>query len=114
MVSGAAAKQLLQVSFDAVLLQSRVDSHLDLGVREHFVDRDAQRLALGAGDGPTFVVEGQAIRGVHPVQWFVGTTVGVDRNTAVGFDHDESNGFGQMSGEATVVVDSAAGDDKTH
>jgi hypothetical protein len=115
-------QQLLQVGFDAVLLQARVLAELVRAVGDHLADRDREDLALGVGDLPDRddtlrfgrVVDGEPVRCVHPVQWLVGPAVGVDRHAPVGFHHDQADGLGQVSGEPPVVVDGAPGDDETH
>ena len=38
----------------------------------------------------------------------------MDRDAAVGLDHDESIRLGKMSGEAACVVDRAASNDEAH
>ena len=102
------------MGLDAILLEARVDSHFDSGVRQGLVQCDAQCLALGTRNCPTFVVKRKPVGGIHPVEWLVSTSVGMDRHAAIGLDHDQPHSLGKMGGEPAVVVDGAAGNDESH
>ena len=75
---------------------------------------DDEPFVFGVRDFPAVGKFTNLVRRIHPVEWFVGPTIGMNGNTAIGFDHDEACGFRQRSLEPTDVVDRATGDDKTH
>lgn len=108
------SQEFLQVSFDAVLLKSGVLAQVPARIAQDFVNRDDEALAFGANDSPFGSVFDEAVWGVHPIQWLIRSTIGMDRHAAVGLNHDEALRLGEMSSETAVVVDGAAGDDKAH
>ena len=91
---GTGGEQFLQMGLDAVFLQTRVDAELLTGIREHLVQADDQRFALGVGHRPEVLAGDEGIRGVHPVERLVGPAVGVDGHAAVGLHHDQTDGLG--------------------
>jgi hypothetical protein len=52
----------------------------------------------------------QGIWGVHPVEGFIGSAIGVNSNTPVGFHHNEARGFIEARLKATNVMNTAASD----
>ena len=83
-------------------------------VAQNLQQIDDQPLVFGVGDFPTIREFANLIWCIHPVEWFVCATIGVNGNTAIGFNHDEARGLGQRSLEPTDVVDRATGNDETH
>ena len=110
----AGGEQLLQVCFDAVLLQARVLAELGRHVADHLVQVDRQGLLLRVGHHPVVAVVDERVRSVHPVERLVGAAVGMDRHTAIGLHHDQPGGLGQVGVESTGVVDGTASDHQTH
>src|SRR5690606_27794728 len=78
--------------------------------------RDGEGLALAVGDPPDVAafVDGESVRRVHPVEWFVRSAVRVDGHATVGLHHDQAGGLGKVGREPADVVDVAAGDHETH
>jgi hypothetical protein len=112
-------EQLLEVRLDAVLPQAGIDAEVVARVRQHVVQRDRQRLALGRPHGPdrsALVVDrlGHGVGRVHPVERLVGAPVGVHGHAPVGLDHDQPGGEGQVRHQPPRVVDGAVGDDQAH
>ena len=109
----ARREQLLQLGFDAVLLEARVVAELDARVVQDLVQLDAQRLALRVR--ATIVVVGlvDRARRVHPVERLV-RRVGVHRDRAVGLAHEQSHGAAEARAEPSLVDDRAAGDEQAH
>src|SRR6266545_3864825 len=107
-------QQLLQVRLDAVLGEARIDAQLVGAVLKDLLQDDPQLLP-GAVDHPPHagrLLDPAGWR--HPVEWLVGPVIGVDRHRAVGLDHQEPRGQGQMCREPADVVHRAPGDDKPH
>jgi len=110
-------EERLHLRLDTVLLQTGVGAHLVGAVVEDLLDPDDQRVAAaGRGDPPDpgVGVDHQPVGSIHPVERLVGAAVGVDRDAAVGLDHDEAHRLGQVRGEPPLVVDGAAGDHEPH
>ncbi len=80
----------------------------------HLVQTDGEGLIGRIGDHPGVVVLGDGVGRVHPVEGLVGAAVGVDGNTSVGLDHDQTHGLGQVRSQASVVVDGATGNQQAH
>ena len=114
------------MSLDAVLGQARVHPEVRTGIRDDVEQADDEPVVglggrhLPAGDDaglPVLLVGvdlGEPGGRTHPVQRFVGATVGVDENRAVRLDHDEASGPGQMGVQAPGVVHAAGGNDDAH
>jgi hypothetical protein len=83
-------------------------------IGDDLLQSDDQALALRIGYLPAVLRLEEGVGGVHPVEWFVGATVGVDRHASVGLDHDQTHRFGEMGGEAAFVVNGATSDDESH
>ena len=81
---------------------------------QHLEQVDHKLLALGVGHDPVVAIVGDGVGGIHPVERLVCAAVGVNGNATIGFHHDEANCFGEMSREASVVINGAASDNKTH
>ena len=85
----ARREQLLELGLDAVLLEPGIVAELDLGVVEHLVQRDLERLALGIGRDDRVVALRDRARRAHPVERLVRLRVGVDRDRTVGLQQHE-------------------------
>ena len=114
---GVVGEEFLHLRLHTVLLQAGVGAHLVGAVVEDLLDPDDERVAATWSGHPPYaglLVDYQPVGGIHPVERLVGTTVGVDGHAAVGLDHDETDGGGQVGLQPTVVVDTAAGDHEPH
>jgi|GEM_PF-7012336 len=60
------------------------------GIAEYFVKKDREGLTLGVRHFPAIIEFGDCVGGVHPVEWFVCTAVGMNGNAAIGLHHDET------------------------
>jgi hypothetical protein len=101
--------------------QRAVDTHRDVdhqvgaeAVGQDLFDVDLESLASLVDHFPFALAHGERARWSHPVEWLVGTAVGVDQHASVGLDHEQTNSTFQSRGEPTGVGDAAAGDDQTH
>ena len=118
----------------AVLLEARIRPEVETGVQQDLSQADHQGVAVAAADFPVRdegwrhrLVAGHPV-GVgrrrqpfhegagrtHPVERFVGPVIGVNRNRAVGLDHDEAGGHRQMGRQTAGVVDLTAGNHQPH
>jgi hypothetical protein len=79
-----------------------------------FVKSDCHRFALGVANNPMVFIVFDDVRGVHPVEWLVGATVGMDGNASVGLHHDKSQCFGQTGLQATGIFHGATRYKKSH
>jgi len=102
------------VCFNAIFLQTWVFTKFMRIVGEDFVQVDRQGFTFGIGDNPLPVKFDNGIRRCHPIEWFVGATITMNGDAAIGFHHDEAYGFGQCRIEATRVLNAATSDDETH
>jgi hypothetical protein len=71
--------------FNAILSEAWVFAKFVAEIRMHFMQVNGQRFALGVGHYPAVVKFANGVRRVHPVQRFVCTTVGMNRDAAVSF-----------------------------
>jgi hypothetical protein len=79
-----------------------------------FVKSDGHRFALGVTNDPMVFIVFDDVRGVHPVERLIGTTVGMDGNASVSLHHDESQSFRQARLQATGIFHCATRYKKSH
>ena len=111
----ARREQLLQLGFDAVLLEPGIVAERRPSCRA--APRAASMRSVSpfgvARDDHAVVLLDHARR-VHPVERLVRLGVGVDRDRAVGLEQDEPGRRREPRAEPTFVFDRAAGDEQTH
>jgi hypothetical protein len=56
----------------------------------------------------------EEVGGDHPIQGLRRIAVGVDGESSIGLDHDETSRLGEMGVQPTGIVDGATGDDQSH
>jgi acyl dehydratase len=83
-------EEFLEVGLHAVLAEPGVGAEVVVEVGHDVVEGNGERLALGVRHHPPPFLLDERVGGVHPVERFVGPAVGVDGDTAIGLDHDES------------------------
>jgi hypothetical protein len=81
---------------------------------EDFMKSDCHCFALGVANNPMIFIVFDDIGRVHPVQRFVGASIGVDGNASVGLHHDESQSFRQTGLQATGIFHGATRYKKSH
>ena len=115
-------QQGLKLGLNPVLLQTRIDAEIMLGVQVDFVDGDLQLLtglvldhpdAVGISRTHTRFNPGGARR-THPVQRLIRTTIGMNQNRTIALDHDHPIRRRQVGPQSTDIVDGAAGNNYPH
>ena len=67
-----------------------------------------ERLTLGIGDDPAVFQLLDMVRSVHPIEWFVGTPIGMNRNAAIGFDHEQAHRRREIRRQASLIIHTAS------
>ena len=70
--------------FNAIFCEAWVFAKFVTEIGVHFMQVNGQRFAFRVGDYPAVIKFANDVRWVHPVEWFVCTTVSVNRNAAIG------------------------------
>lgn len=78
------------------------------------VKRNCHCFTLRVAHYPMISVVLNDVGGVHPVEWLVCTTIGMDCDATIGFHHDKSKRFGESGFESTGIFHSAARNDESH
>jgi len=81
-----------------------------MSIEKNFVQGNGDALALGVGNNPLTLIFLQGIWGVHPVEGFIGSAIGVNSNTAVGFHHNEACCLVEARFQAANIMNTAASD----
>jgi hypothetical protein len=98
------------VRFNAVFRETRVVAKMVMSVEKNLMQGNGDGFAFWVGNNPLAFIFLQGIWGVHPVEGFIGSAVGVNSNTPVGFHHNEARGFIEARLKATNVMNTAASD----
>jgi hypothetical protein len=81
------------VRFNAVFRETRVVAKMVMSVEKNLMQGNGDGFAFGVSNNPLAFIFLQGIWGVHPVEGFIGSAIGVNSNTPVGFHHNEARGF---------------------
>jgi hypothetical protein len=122
---GVLGEQGLQVRFNPVLLESRVNTKTVIHVKEDLPQGDSQGVTSLGADQPQGVradflsrivgfCDGEGAGGAHPVQGLVRAIIRMHGDGTVGLQHDQPLGHGKMGCQSTRVVDLAVSNDETH
>jgi hypothetical protein len=79
-----------------------------------FVKRNRHCFTFGVAHNPMIRIVFDDIGRVHPVEWLVCATIGMNCYTTIGFHHDKSERFRKSGLKSTGIFHCAARNDESH
>jgi len=119
-------QEFLKVRLDAIFDQAWIFPEVMRVVRVNLMDVDHQEIrGLMVDDFPRFYDACFGLFGVrfenlertgwgHPVQRFVASAIGVNKDASISFDHDDPGGQREMSTESARVINRTGCNDEPH
>jgi hypothetical protein len=81
-----------------------------MSIEKNLMQGNGDGLALGVGNNPLTLIFLQRIGGVHPVEGFIGSAIGVNSNAPIGFHHNEARCLVEARFQAANIMNTAASD----
>jgi hypothetical protein len=81
-----------------------------VSIEKNFMQGNGDGFTLGVRNNPLTLIFLQRIGGIHPVEGFIGSAVGVNSNTPIGFHHNEARCLVEARLQAANVMNTAASD----
>jgi hypothetical protein len=81
-----------------------------MSIEKNFMQGNGDGFTFGVSNNPLTLIFFQGIGGVHPVEGFIGSAVGMNSNTPIGFHHNEARCLVEARFQATNVMNTAASD----